>query len=394
MKERLPGSAVLRGDVRPGSVIGVLGGGQLGRMFAVAAKQLGYRVRVYCPEEDPPAGQIGDSVTRGSYDDAEALRRFAATVDVVTLEFENIPVAATNIVGEIVPVRPQGSVLYTTQHRVREKRFLRDAGFPVTPFRDVSSPDELALAASELGGNVILKTAESGYDGKGQVALGPEDDPAHAWRAVAPGGSAVCVVEQRIDLLHEASCLVARAIDGEMCSVGVFGNTHVDHILDTTLYPAPLAESQREKIAELSRSIAKALDVVGVMCVEYFIDGRGEIMVNEIAPRPHNSGHVTIEAVVCSQFEQQARAICGLPLGSNRMVSPGAMVNLLGDVWESGEPDWDALRRFPEVHLHLYGKQSPRRGRKMGHLTVLAPTAEEAAEYAAAARRALRRGGP
>lgn len=364
----------------------MLGGGQLGRMFAVAASRLGYRVRVFSPEKDPPAGHVCCDHVFGDYADVDALRRFASGLAVVSLEFENIPVSAVSALETVVPVRPAGPVLHTSQHRLREKEFLARKGIPVAPFRAVRSEADLAAAVDELGGQVVLKTAELGYDGKGQRMVNGRAEVAGAWAVLQPSE---CIAEQRIELAGEVSCVIARGTGGELAVIGVFGNTHSNHILDTTLFPAPLSREQREAVEEMARSIATHLEYVGVLCIEYFVDSSGNILVNELAPRPHNSGHVTIEATTCSQFEQQVRAVCGLPLGKSAMVSPGAMVNLLGDRWGSSGPDWEMLGKFPDAALHLYGKTEARPGRKMGHITVLRATAAEAATYAQAAREAF-----
>ena len=373
----------------PGSTIGVLGSGQLGRMFAIAARRMGYRVHTYSPDDDTPTGQVADWETTAPYDDLDAVRRFAEHVDVVTFEFENIPAATVERAAEYVPVRPGGVVLYTTQHRLREKIFLSNAGFPVVPYRAVRSLAELNSSLLELGSPAVLKTAGWGYDGKGQAKINSPADAAQAWAAVDTGEA---VLEAFVDFACEASVVAARSIDGQLADYGVIGNTHRNHILDISVAPADLPHEVALDAVRIARAVLEALDVVGVLCVEFFVANDGGLLINELAPRPHNSGHLTFDASVTSQFEQQLRAICGLPLGSTELLRPAAMANLLGDLWTDGEPDWAAACRMPEIKLHLYGKEDARPGRKMGHLTALAADPHAAVETVLAARRALTAG--
>lgn len=373
-------------QILPGATIGVLGGGQLGRMFAMAARRMGYRVHTFSPESDTPTGQISDLEITAAYDDHDALRAFADEVDVVSIEFENIPATTLDFINERVPVRPASRVLHTTQHRLREKSFLQAAGFPVVPHEPVSSMKELRDALRRLGAPCVLKTAGWGYDGKGQqVIRGAEEVDSKLETSFAELGGE-CVLEKFIDFERELSVVAARSLGGEFAHYGVVENSHRHHILDYTLAPAEVSESVSNRAVEIARSVLDALDVVGVLCVEFFSTTRGDLLINELAPRPHNSGHWTIDASVTSQFEQQLRAVCGLPLGSTEMLRPAAMVNLLGDLWQGGEPDWSACCRAAGVKLHLYGKQTARPGRKMGHLTALAATAPEALRLALAAR--------
>jgi 5-(carboxyamino)imidazole ribonucleotide synthase len=374
--------------VLPGATIGVLGSGQLGRMFAIAARRMGYRVHTFSPDYDTPTGQVADLEVRASYDDLDAVRDFARQVDVVTFEFENVSAASTEAAAKYVPVRPGGAVLHTTQHRLREKTFLRDHGFPVTPFAAVRSLDELNAALATLGAPAVLKTAGWGYDGKGQVKIQLPAEATSAWQGL---NTAEAVLEAWIDFEYEVSLVAARGLDGEFAHFGLIHNTHAHHILDVSF--APLAAPARQRLEadaiEIARGVMDALDVVGVLCVEFFVTRDGHLLVNELAPRPHNSGHLTFDACVTSQFEQQLRAICGLPLGATELLRPAAMANLLGDLWATGEPNWQAACASPEVKLHLYGKAAPRVGRKMGHLTALAATAEEAVRQVTAARDSL-----
>jgi 5-(carboxyamino)imidazole ribonucleotide synthase len=374
------------GPILPGSVIGVLGSGQLGRMFAIAARRMGYRVHTYSPETDTPTGQVADVEIKAHYDDLNAIRGFATAVDVVTFEFENVPSATAQAAAERAPVRPSGEILHTTQHRLREKTFLSKNGFPVTPFKTINSLEDLQAGLGEFGCPAVLKTAGFGYDGKGQTKI---KAPEEAEAALALTGRQEMVLEAFVDFDCEVSVVAARGLDGSFAHWGVIQNQHHNHILDVSIAPANLPPGIASEAVEIARAVLEQLEVVGVLCVEFFLTRQGKLLINELAPRPHNSGHLTVDACVTSQFEQQLRAVCGLPLGSTELLRPAAMANLLGDLWRDGEPDWAAACAFPEVKLHLYGKLQPKPGRKMGHLTALAETAEEAAARVLAARAAL-----
>lgn len=377
--------------ILPGSTIGVLGSGQLGRMFAIAARRMGYRVHTFSPDTDTPTGQVSDLEVRAAYDDLDAIRRFASGVSVLTFEFENVSTAAVDAAAAIVPVRPAGAVLHATQHRLREKTWLAGRGFPVVPFRPVRALVELEAALAALGTPAVLKTAGFGYDGKGQVRIAAPEAAAAAWdKAVAgAGGAPEFVLEAWVDYAKEISVVAARGLDGAFAHWGAVENEHRNHILDLSVAPASVPPETAEEAVRITRGILEELGVVGVLCVEFFLARDGRLLVNELAPRPHNSGHFTFDASVTSQFEQQLRAVCGLPLGSTRLVCPSAMVNLLGDLWAEAPPDFAAASRIPEVKIHLYGKIEPRRGRKMGHLTALADTAEKARKLVLAARAVL-----
>ena len=381
------------GPFLPGSTIGCLGGGQLGRMFALAARKMGYRVHTVDPTYDSPTGQISDREYNVPFNDIPTLLEFAAGVDVVTYEFENIPVEALDALAPKVPLRPGRDVLYTTQNRRREKEFLQGSGFPVAPFRVVENEEELRAAVAALGCPCVLKTADFGYDGKGQQKISAETDLAAVWQR---HGTNAGVVESWISFAAELSVVVARGhklVDGEH-EVRAFPptvNEHENHILATSIAPAPLAASILARAQLIAGAIATKLDVIGLLAVEFFLTKKGELLVNELAPRPHNSGHYSFDACVTSQFEQQLRAVCGLPLGDTRLLSPVLMRNLLGDVWANGTPDWPALLALPGLRLHLYGKSEPRPGRKMGHYCVLSPTMEQAREIDAEAQRILKR---
>ena len=384
--------------IPPGSTIGLLGGGQLARMTALAARPLGYRVHLFDPHPEPPAGVVCERVFRASFDDPTALEEFARSVDVATLEFENIPVEALERIERLVPVRPRGAVLHVTQHREREKIFLRDRGFPCAPFRVVNSPTELAEALAEIGPRAVLKTAEFGYDGKGQRKIEPGEEALAAWHDWAGDGDDSKhrrgVLEGWIDFEAELSVICARRPGGEIVTFPVVENQHEDHILAVSIAPGRFPPEVHREAEALTRAIAVALQVEGLLTVELFLTKSGALLVNELAPRPHNSGHFTIDACVTSQFEQHARAVSDVPLGGPRQHSPAVMINLLGDLWPGPEraPDWSPILREPSAKLHLYGKRTAKPGRKMGHATFLAETVEAALKLATAARAALRPG--
>ena len=375
--------------ILPGSTVGVLGGGQLGRMFAMAARRLGYRVHTLAPDHDTPTGQIADVEINASYDDMDAIRAFAQAVDVVTFEFENVSVDAVAEAEKHAIVRPNGRSLAIAQHRLKEKSFLSEHGLPVAPFAPVRTDADLSAALNIVGCPAVLKTATSGYDGKGQIRIDRTEDLDAAWTAI---GRREAVLEAFLDLEREISVIGARGVSGEWSHFGPIENAHARHILDVSVAPADVAEATAADAVGVTRRVMEALDFVGILCIEFFIARDGRLVVNELAPRPHNSGHLTFDACRTSQFEQQLRAVCGLPLGSPQMLRPAAaMANLLGDIWEAGEPDWAAALSMPDVKLHLYGKSTPRPGRKMGHLTVLAGSPEEARSRVLQARRALRK---
>ena len=371
----------------PGATIGVLGSGQLGRMFAMAARRMGYLVHTFSPETDTPTGQVADVEVTASYNDLDAVRDFASRVEVVTIEFENVPAATVEAIAGIVPVRPGGAALYTTQHRLREKSFLERAGIPVTPFRRIRTLAELNDALKIIGCPAVLKTAGFGYDGKGQRLIRTLADGADAHQSL-DGQEAI--LEAFVDFEREVSIVCARGADGEIRHYGVVENLHERHILDCTISPARVSAEVAREAIEIATSLLEQLELIGILCVEFFLSRDGKLFVNELAPRPHNSGHFTIDACTTSQFEQQVRAVCNLPLGATEQLRPAAMANLLGDLWQQqGAPDWRAACAFPNVKLHLYGKHEARPGRKMGHLTALAATTDEALRLVRAARAAL-----
>lgn len=372
--------------IPPGSTIGVLGSGQLGRMFTIAARRMGYRVRVLSPDDDTPTGQVADVEIQADYNDLDAVTEFARGVDVIGFEFENVPVATAEVASRYAPVRPAGQVLHTTQHRLREKTFLRDAGLPVTPFAPVHSATDLEQAIAAVGLPAVLKTASWGYDGKGQMRVESRAQAVEAWQALH---GAEAVLESWIEFESELSVVAVRGVTGELACYDPITNSHRHHILDVSHSPASAPPLVAAAAIDIAREVMQKLDVVGVLCVEFFLTKQGELLINELAPRPHNSGHLTIDAHVACQFEQQVRAVCGLPLASTEQLRPAAMANLLGDLWADGTPQWHRACALPDVKLHLYGKCEPRPGRKMGHLTVLASSPETAAARVIEARRLL-----
>ena len=374
------------GRIHPGAAIGVLGSGQLGRMFAIAARRMGYRVHTFSPESDTPTGQVSDVEINAPYEDLDAVRSFARNVSAVTFEFENVPAETAAACAECARVRPAGDVLHTTQHRLREKTFLKQSGLPHTPFAAVRSLSELNAALQSLGTPAILKTAGFGYDGKGQIRIQNASEAEAAWLNLK---SDEAVLEAFVDFEIEVSVVAARGLDGEFRHYGVVENAHRNRILDISLAPARVSPAVAREALEIARTVLERLNVIGVLCVEFFLAKNGKLLINELAPRPHNSGHFTFDACLTSQFEQQLRAVCGFPLGATDLLRPAAMANLLGDLWENGEPDWQRALKSPEIKLHLYGKLSARKGRKMGHLTAIHPDPETAWKLVSEARDAL-----
>ncbi len=371
--------------IPPGKTIGVLGGGQLGRMFAHAAERLGYRIHIYEPEANGPAGEVSALETNRPYTDIEALTTFAKSVDVVTYEFENIPAEPLWAIEKHVQLHPHWNVLETCQNRMREKNWLRKNNFSPVPFAEVEAGDDLAAAIRKMGLPCVVKTADFGYDGKGQIKVA---DDASLAKAVASFAKQRCVIEKFIDFKCELSVVVARSSTGEVKAFSVAENIHTKHILDFSIVPARIPAETAAAAETLALAIVEKLNVVGLLAIELFLTDRGELLVNELAPRPHNSGHWTLDACATSQFEQHVRAVCGLPLGDVSVIAPVVMVNILGDAWKwqgnviTGEPNWQAVLAHPRAKLHLYGKKEPRIGRKMGHFTVTAATPGTALEAA------------
>ena len=383
----------LESPINPGSTIGIIGGGQLGRMLAIAARQMDYKTVVLDPDSNCPAGQVADRVIRSDYSDLKASSELAALADVVTYEFENVDADSVSSAEKHKPVRPSSSVLRTTQNRLHEKKALLQAGIPVANFRKVDSLRDLEDAASVLGYPMVLKTATEGYDGKGQSIIDGERDLAISYDQLS-ARNVDLIVEQFVSFKAEVSTICARTIDGMTATFDPAENIHRNHILDTSIVPARIDESVTDKARIIATDIAEKLDVIGLIAVEMFVTQENDILVNELAPRPHNSGHYTMDGCDTSQFEQLVRILAGMPITLPKLHSPTVMVNLLGEIWEDtdGNPDWQRALELPGVSLHLYGKSAARVGRKMGHINVVAETVEEALYIAVEAReRAWRR---
>lgn len=367
--------------VLPGETLGILGAGQLGRMTAIAAKQMGYRVAVLGPEGDDPAAQVADVVIAAPLDDVEAGLELASVSSAVTFEFENVAASVARAMQERAPVLPRPEVLEVAQHRLREKETLQRIGVPTAPFHAVRSAGELERALEALGLPALLKTAQGGYDGKGQVLIRRPDEAARAFDRLG-AGSVELIAEAFVPFTKELSVVVARGRGGASAAFPVVENEHKDGILHRSIAPARVSSGAREKASRLALKIAGALDVVGLLAVEMFYVEPDRLLVNELAPRPHNSGHFTLDACITSQFEQHVRAVLGLPLGSPAQHSAAVMLNLLGEHVEALRGAWDELLREPALKLHLYGKREARPGRKMGHLTLLGANVGDAIERA------------
>jgi 5-(carboxyamino)imidazole ribonucleotide synthase len=371
--------------ILPGATLGLLGGGQLGRMFTVAARTLGYRVTVLDPDPLSPAAEFATRHLATAYTDPAAIAELASSCAAVTTEFENAPAEALDAIAARTVVRPGGFAVAVGQDRRREKAFFAERGFPVGGFAPIDTPDDIAPALARVRLPALLKTARFGYDGKGQARI---ESAADLERTFAQWKAVPCVLEELLDLEREVSVILARSDDGAIATFPVAENRHARGILDVSIAPARVSPALGEEAAALASRLAAALDYVGVIAVEMFVVG-GRLLLNEIAPRPHNSGHYTIDACRTSQFEQQVRVLCGMPLGDPSQHTPAVMVNLLGDIWRDGEPRWEAVLRHAGAHLHLYGKRDSRPGRKMGHVTVCETTPERTLEVALDIRHAL-----
>jgi len=369
----------------PGATLGILGGGQLGRMFTIAARTMGYKVMVLDPDAASPAGQMADVHLQAGYDDQAAQKRLGETCAAVTTEFENVPAASLIELAGHCRVSPGADAVAIVQDRGHEKSWLAGNGFATAPFALIRSEDDLDAALAEFGTPSLLKVSRFGYDGKGQARIHSIEDARTAFREF---GGQPCVLEGFVRLEREISVVLARSDAGECMLFPIAENRHENGILDVSIVPARITDALAQQAREIARAVADRLGYVGVMAVEFFITG-GRLMVNEIAPRPHNSGHYTLDACVTDQFEQQVRALAGLPLGDTRLLSPVTMVNLLGDRWRDGGPHWATLLAHPNIKLHLYGKQTARPGRKMGHFNVLDAQAEAALQLAEQMRDAL-----
>jgi 5-(carboxyamino)imidazole ribonucleotide synthase len=371
--------------ILPNAMLGIIGGGQLGRMFTMAARAMGYRVTVLDPDPDSPAGSLADIHLKADFDDPLALDQLASTCAAVTTEFENIPASSLTRLAEWVKVSPAAASVAIAQDRITEKRFITDAGLAVAPFLTIETAADLAC---DLSGHLpgILKLARLGYDGKGQIRVSTAEEARAAFQSL---GQKPCVLERLLDLKTEVSVIVARSGPHQLTTFPVAENQHEAGILDISIVPARIAPALAEEARAMALQLAEAMDYVGVLAVEFFVLKDDELVINEMAPRPHNSGHYTLDATLTSQFEQQVRTLCGLPPGDTRLLSPVVMVNLLGDIWRDDVPAWDLLLSEPNVILHLYGKTSARMGRKMGHYNVLAENTERALEQALALKNAL-----
>jgi len=372
--------------ILPGATVGVVGGGQLGRMFTLRARSMGYGVVVLDPDAASPAGAVADRHIRAGYADQSALDQLASACRAVTTEFENVPAATLERLAARTVVRPPVTAVAIAQDRIAEKTFLRDQGFATAPFRAVHDEHELTDALSAIRLPALLKTSRLGYDGKGQALV---TDAATAAAAFERLGRVACVLEERLTLETELSVVLARAAGGDVSAFPVGENRHRDGILETTVVPARVPVRLADEARDLAIQVADRMEYTGVLGVELFVANGGTLFVNEMAPRPHNSGHYTMDACTVDQFEQQLRALCDLPLGTPRLLSPVAMINLLGDLWQAGEPRWAEALKLPGVRLHLYGKAEPRPGRKMGHLNCLAESPELAFALAHQARSAI-----
>lgn len=365
--------------ILPGATLGMLGGGQLGKMFTTVAQTMGYKVVVLEPDVNSPAGIIADQHICANYTDETALVQLAKLCDAVTTEFENIPATVLSYLEAKTVVHPSSKALSLTQNRLIEKAFIESLGINVAPYAPIRNMADIDAIADTFHFPAIIKAASFGYDGKGQTVCENADDVRVAFTAL---NEVECMLEQRINLEYEISTVLARSQSGEITNFPVSENVHVNGILHSTTVPSNAPEQQAGQAIEMADKMADGLDYVGIMAVEFFISKEGDILANEIAPRPHNSGHFTLDACETSQFEQQVRMLCGLPSGNCELVTPVVMINLLGDVWGSSRPHWDALLSHPQNKLHLYGKKEARPSRKMGHFNTLAATTEQAAEIA------------
>lgn len=363
----------------PGATVGVVGGGQLGRYFVLEARRLGYHTWVLDPDANAPAMQIAENCLVAGYDDEAALAQLGQVCDAVTVEFENVPAKSLELLDTFCRVAPTADSIRVAQDRDLEKKTAQKHGLSPVPYATISSVSDLPVAAESVEFPAILKTSRLGYDGKGQHVCHNRQELTDAFEAV---GRAECVLEQRIDLLAEVSVVLARRVDGQTAVFPLSRNVHIGGVLSTSTVPSGLDNDVLAQAENLARRLADGLNYVGVLAVEFFIDRSGRVLFNEMAPRPHNSGHYTLDATVTSQFEQQLRALCNLPLGDTALLSPVSMVNLLGDLWTNGDPDWLSMFSQAGVHLHLYGKSEARAGRKMGHINCLSDTPENARQCA------------
>jgi len=372
--------------ILPNATLGVLGGGQLGRMFTLAAYSMGYRVVVLDPDPHSPAGLIADQHIKANYRDHAALQLLGDECAAVTTEFENVPAESMEYLEKLCAVRPNADAVRIAQDRIREKSFAQDHGLATAAFAAIYEDADIVAAVETLTAPLVMKTASLGYDGKGQVQVNTLAEARNAFEQL---GNTACVLEEMVDLECEISVILARSINGQTAVYPVGENRHVNGILDTTIVPATLDASLGEQAIEMAVRLADSIEYCGILAVEFFYTRQGELLINELATRPHNSGHYTVDACATSQFEQHVRMMCGLPPGDTQMLSPVVMTNLLGDIWKEDEPDWQQVLNESQAHLHLYGKKEARPGRKMGHINCLAADVEQALATTARIRSAL-----
>jgi len=372
--------------ILPNATLGVLGGGQLGRMFTLAAYSMGYRVVVLDPDPHSPAGLIADQHIKANYRDHAALQLLGDECAAVTTEFENVPAESMEYLEKLCAVRPNAGAVRIAQDRIREKTFAQDHGLATAAFAAIYEDADIVAAVETLTAPLVMKTASLGYDGKGQVQVNTLAEARNAFEQL---GNTACVLEEMVDLECEISVILARSINGQTAVYPVGENRHVNGILDTTIVPATLDASLGEQAIDMAVRLADSIEYCGILAVEFFYTRQGELLINELATRPHNSGHYTVDACATSQFEQQVRMMCGLPPGDTQMLSPVVMTNLLGDIWKEDEPDWQQVLNESQAHLHLYGKKEARPGRKMGHINCLATDVEQALATTARIRSAL-----
>lgn len=353
--------------IKPGSTIGIIGNGQLGRMSAIEAKKMGYTVLVYGPGKNSPAGQVADQEFDGDYTDLDMMLDFAKRCQVITFEFENISAGSLKKIQSVCPIHPDPTVIEITQHRLLEKKWLIDNHFPTTPFKKIGQSEDITSTLAQWKTKAVLKTTMFGYDGKGQVKLNDQSEAESAWKLLQ---TQEAVLEKWVDFSHELSVIVARSQSGEIKTFPIFENEHRNHILDVTYFPGRFSEAIQEKARWLGSQVAEKINLIGLLTIEMFLTTSGDLLINELAPRPHNSGHITFDLCMTSQFQQHIRAICDLPLGETVPLSSGIMINILGDSWKNGEPEWQNLLAVENLNLHLYGKTDPKPGRKMGHISL------------------------
>ena len=372
--------------ILPGATLGLLGGGQLGRMFTVAARTMGYEVIVLDPDTDSPAGAFATKHLCAAYDDKAALLHLATECDAVTTEFENVPATSLEFIAQHIPVRPSASAIHIARDRILEKQAIRDFGLDTVDYYVIENDTDLENALEAISLPALLKTATMGYDGKGQKVVSNASELAPAFHQL---GSISCILEKFIELSCEVSVVLARSICGHIETFAIAENKHADGILDVSIAPARVNQEITARAEKMARILAEKLDYCGVLAVEFFVDVNDRLMNNEMAPRPHNTGHYTLDACLTDQFQQQVRTLCGFKPGKSDLTTPAVMVNILGDLWSEGTPAWDTLFKYPGAFLHLYGKKEPRPGRKMGHFTLVGDDLKKLVETAAMLKKAL-----